>query len=41
MHFPATWRSEISDLANSKKSQSLGKKMAVDKSTWIKAYQGT
>ena len=26
MHFPATWRSKFTDLANSKKGQSLGKK---------------
>ena len=37
MHFPAIWTSKFTDLANSKKTQSLGK-TAVDKSAWIKAW---
>ena len=36
MHFPAIWRSKFTDLANSKKTQSLGGK-AVGKSAWIDA----
>ena len=34
MHFPAIWRSKFTDLAHSKKTQSLGGK-AVGKSAWI------
>ena len=36
MHFPAIWRSKFTDLANSKKTQSLGKN-GCRQSAWIKA----
>ena len=41
MHFPAIWRSKFIDLANIKKTQSLGKKTAVHKSARIKACIST
>ena len=39
MYFPMIWRSKFTDLAKSKKKNSIfGKKTAVDKSAWIKAW---
>ena len=36
IHFPAIWRFKFIDLANSKKTQTLGE-TAVDKSAWVNA----